>query len=191
MEPSLSPIRSLRGHARLVQEVVFLKYENHLRVISTSDDATVRIWDVDTGNQVGSPLEGYGSANVGVSIDGRRIVSGTEDGKIIIWDADTKDIINVLSHHTRQVDSVQFSPDEKTLTSASYDGALKIWDVETGELLCESMITLADYGQWRILPMESRLQVDRWIVQFASGVQQPVSNKLNHSSTTRRTECHW
>ncbi|KAJ8591279.1 hypothetical protein M405DRAFT_118770 [Rhizopogon salebrosus TDB-379] len=69
MEPSLSPVRSLRGHARLVQEVVFLKYENHLRVISTSDDATVatvRIWDVETGNQVGSPLEGYGGVNVGL-----------------------------------------------------------------------------------------------------------------------------
>ncbi|KAJ8594177.1 WD40 repeat-like protein [Rhizopogon salebrosus TDB-379] len=139
MEPSLSPIRSLRGHARLVQEVVFSKYKNHLRVISTSNDATVRIWDVETGNQVGSPLEGYGSANVGlaVSIDGRRIVSGAEDGKIIIWDADTKDIINVLSHHTRRVDSVQFSPDEKRLASASYDGTLKIWDVETGELVCD------------------------------------------------------
>jgi WD40 repeat protein len=88
MEPSPSPIRSFRGHTDLIQEVVFSKNGNKL--ISTSYDKTVRIWDVEKGEQENS-LEGHASGTVGlaVSMDGRRIVSGAKDGKIIIWDADT------------------------------------------------------------------------------------------------------
>ncbi|KAG2740349.1 WD40 repeat-like protein [Suillus brevipes Sb2] len=129
MEPSLSPIRSLRGHADWVYSAVFSKNGNILKIISTSDDKTVRIWDVDTGEQENS-FEGHASPTFGlvVSMDGRRCVSGAKDGKIIIWDADTKEIIRCLSHHTDWVNSIQFSPDENRLASASDDGTLKIWD---------------------------------------------------------------
>jgi WD40 repeat protein len=120
-----------------VQEVTFSNYGNQLRVVSTSNDTTVRIWDVETGNQVGILLEGHRSATVGlaVSIDGRRIVSGDDDGMIIIWDAETKNIVRALSHHTRWVGSIRFSLDEKRIASTSYLGTLKIWNVDTGELV--------------------------------------------------------
>ncbi|KIK38357.1 hypothetical protein CY34DRAFT_397343 [Suillus luteus UH-Slu-Lm8-n1] len=136
MVSSLSPIRSLRGHTDWVEEVVFSKYRNKLKVISTSDDKTIRIWDVETGEQE-NVLEGHASGTIGlaVSMDGRRIVSGTQDGKIIIWDADTKEIIKYLSHHTKRVDCIRFSPDEKRLASISDDGTLKIWDADTWDLV--------------------------------------------------------
>jgi WD40 repeat protein len=139
MNQSISPIRSIRGHTDSVQEVTFSNCRNQLRVVSTSSDTTVRIWDVETGNQVGIPLERHSSATVGiaVSMDGRRIVSGDKGGKIIMWDADTKNIIRALSHHTGMVGSIRFSPDEKRIASTSYDGTLTIWDVETGELVFE------------------------------------------------------
>lgn len=137
MEPSLSPIKSFRGHSDYLNRVVFSKQGNELRIISTCKDKTVRIWDVETANQVGDPFEGHGCRTCGlaVSMDGRRIVSGAEDGRVIIWDADTKEIIRCLSHHTDYIGRIQFSPDEKRLASASDDGTLKIWDVGTGELV--------------------------------------------------------
>jgi WD40 repeat protein len=137
MEPSLYPIQTFRGHDGGVQEVVFSKNDSEVRVISTSNDETVRIWDVQTGNQVGMPFQGHGCKTVGlaVSMNGRRVVSGAKDGKILIWDAETKEIIRCLSHHTGCAGSIQFSPDEKRLVSASDDGSLKIWTVETGELV--------------------------------------------------------
>ncbi|KAG2121705.1 WD40-repeat-containing domain protein [Suillus cothurnatus] len=137
MEPSLYPIQTFRGHDGGIQEVVFSKNDSEVRVISTSNDKTVRIWDVQTGNQVGMPFQGHGCKTVGlaVSMNGRRVVSGAKDGKIMIWDAETKEIIRCLSHHTGCAGSIQFSPDEKRLVSASDDGSLKIWTVETGELV--------------------------------------------------------
>jgi WD40 repeat protein len=129
-------MRSLRGHTDHVQEVVFSKKGNKLKVSSTSNDKTVRIWDVEKREQENS-LEGHASGTIGlaVSMDGRRIVSGVQDGKIIIWDADTKEITRCLSHHTDWVICIKFSPDEKRLASASVDGTLKIWDAETWELV--------------------------------------------------------
>jgi WD40 repeat protein len=108
MEHSLSPIKSLKGHTNWVDEVTFSNYENQLRVVSTSRDTTVRIWDVETGNQVGVLSEGHRSETVGlaVSMDGGRVVSGDSDGKIIIWDAETKNVIRALSRHTRHVWSI-------------------------------------------------------------------------------------
>lgn len=137
MEPSLCPIRTFRGHDANIQEVVFSNNDSELKVISTSNDKTVRIWDVQTGNQVGNPFQGHGCETVGlaVSTDGRRVVSGARDGKIMIWNAETKEIIRCLPHHTDCAGSIQFSPDEKTLVSASDDGTLKIWTAETGELV--------------------------------------------------------
>ncbi|KIK35721.1 hypothetical protein CY34DRAFT_811914 [Suillus luteus UH-Slu-Lm8-n1] len=97
MEPSLSPIRSLRGHNKWVYRVVFSENGNKLKVVSTSHDKTVRIWDVDTGEQENS-FEWHTSQTYGlvVSMDRRRIVSGAKDGKIIICNADTKEIIRCL-----------------------------------------------------------------------------------------------
>ncbi|KAG2337370.1 WD40 repeat-like protein [Suillus weaverae] len=136
MEPSLSPIRLLIGHTDWVDEVAFSKNGNKFKIISTSNDRTVRIWDVATGTQE-KLLKGHAGRTDGlaVSMDGRRIVSGAQDGKIIIWDADTKEIIKCLSHHTDRVICIQFSPDEQRLASASSDGTLKIWNAETWELV--------------------------------------------------------
>ncbi|KAG2144394.1 WD40-repeat-containing domain protein [Suillus bovinus] len=140
MEPSLSPIRSLRGHTHWIAKVVFSKHRNNLKVISTSYDKTVRIWDVETGNEENS-LDGHASRTNGlaVSTDGGRIVSGGQDGKIIIWDGDTKEIIRCLSHCDAEdrVICIGFSPDEKRLASASDDGTLRIWDPDTGELVLD------------------------------------------------------
>jgi WD40 repeat protein len=67
MEPFLSPIGLLKGHTRWVQEVVFSKGEDDLKVISTSNDKTVRIWDIETGTQIGV-LTGHSSGTIGLDV---------------------------------------------------------------------------------------------------------------------------
>ncbi|KIN96793.1 hypothetical protein M404DRAFT_162311, partial [Pisolithus tinctorius Marx 270] len=49
---------------------------------------TVRVWDVEGGVQIGSPLEGHtsGVLSVAFSPDGKRIVSGCWDNTVRVWE---------------------------------------------------------------------------------------------------------
>lgn len=51
------------------------------------DDVAPRIWNADTGDQIGTPLGGHERSvrYVKVSLDGRRIVSSANDDTIRIW----------------------------------------------------------------------------------------------------------
>ncbi|KAF8835300.1 WD40 repeat-like protein [Paxillus ammoniavirescens] len=141
MEGALIPVKSLHGHTSVVQELIFSKNMDELKIISTSSDETVRIWNADTGKQVGEPLLGHATETRGIAIstDGTKIVSGGNDGKIIMWNAETGAIIRVIkprmSGANLHIDSLSFSPGDKTFASASFDGTCRIWNSETGELL--------------------------------------------------------
>ncbi|KIK81441.1 hypothetical protein PAXRUDRAFT_757590 [Paxillus rubicundulus Ve08.2h10] len=143
MEGSLIPIKSLHGHTHWVQELIFSKDVDELKVVSTSSDETVRIWDVSTGKQVGEPLLGHAAETIGIAIstDGTKIVSGGHDGKIIMWSAEARTIIRIIkprmSGDNLRVISLSFSPDDKTFASASTDGTCTVWNSENGELLLD------------------------------------------------------
>ncbi|THU98349.1 WD40 repeat-like protein, partial [Dendrothele bispora CBS 962.96] len=61
---------------------------NGRSVASGSRDHTVRIWDTQTGEQVGQPLQGHTDSlqSVSYSPDGRHVVSGSYDHTVRIWD---------------------------------------------------------------------------------------------------------
>ncbi|KAG2739018.1 prolyl oligopeptidase, partial [Suillus brevipes Sb2] len=73
------------------------------RLVSGSDDETIRLWDVGTGKAVGEPLEGHTSwvSSVSFSRDGTRIVSGSVDMTVRLWDAMTGQPIGA-SHDDRR-----------------------------------------------------------------------------------------
>ena len=52
-------------------------------------DRTVRLWNVDTGQQIGAALTGHNSsiASVAFTADGRRVVSASGDATARIWPA--------------------------------------------------------------------------------------------------------
>ncbi|KIJ11250.1 hypothetical protein PAXINDRAFT_171845 [Paxillus involutus ATCC 200175] len=143
MEGTLIPVKSLHGHTIWVQELIFSKNMDELKIISTSSDETVRIWDAGTGKQMGEPLLGHASGTRGIAISrhGTKIVSGGDDGKIIMWSAETRTIIRIIeprmSRDHIEIISLSFSPDDKTFASASGDGTCTVWDSETGELLLD------------------------------------------------------
>ena len=83
------------------------------RIVSGSEDRTVRLWDAGTGQQIGAPLTGHTGAVWGVAFspDGRRVVSGSWDDTVRVWDVDSGQQIGApLTGHTDQVLSVAFSP---------------------------------------------------------------------------------
>ncbi len=107
------------------------------RVVMTSDDATVKIWDVETGNVVYS-LEGHTGPVLDAvySISGNYIVTnGGYDMTARIYNAFTGKLMDSLEHHTAYITSTIFSPDEKTILTSSFDKTAKIWDIEKAKLI--------------------------------------------------------
>src|SRR6218665_422363 len=76
------------------------------RVVSGSRDATLRMWDIDTGHCL-HVLIGHMAAVRCVQYDGRRVVSGAYDYMVKIWDPEKETCLQTLAGHTNRVYSLQ------------------------------------------------------------------------------------
>ena len=104
------------------------------RIVSGSEDGTVGIWDVATGENTRT-LNGHTNEvnSVAWSPDGSQIVSGSWDNTVRIWDAATGENTRTLNGHTDRVNSVAWSPDGSQIVSGSDDTTVHIWNAATGE----------------------------------------------------------
>lgn len=122
-----------QGHTSRIDSVSYSP--NGERIVSGSWDKTIRIWDAETGKQIGKPFEGHVDhiTSVSYSPNGKRIVSGSWDATIRIWDAETGEQIGKpLVGHEHFVNAVAYSPDGNRIVSGSHDNTIRIWDAETG-----------------------------------------------------------
>src|SRR5262249_30057148 len=101
------------------------------RLASASEDGTVKVWELETGEEMLNLQHADRVYSVAFNSDGRRLASGGWDQMVRIWDANTGQELHTLSGHAGYVWSVAFSPDGKRLASASGyagKGEIKIWD---------------------------------------------------------------
>ena len=142
LKPILQPtdcICALRGHEHWVQSVAFSPVAN--LVVSGSYDGTLRIWDAETGKQVGDPLGGQKDPVYGVTFspDGERIASGSGDN-VRIWDVGMREQLGeTLQGHKGRVYAVAFSPNGDYIASCSQDETIRIWDAAKRILVGEPL----------------------------------------------------
>lgn len=79
--------------------------------MSGSDDETIRVWNVETGDNISvhtghtSPVE-----LVAFSPDGKHVASSFGDGTLLVWDTETGDIVyRLFKVHPSEVHFVAFS----------------------------------------------------------------------------------
>ena len=121
-------LAALEGHTQAVNCVAWSS--DGVLLASGSDDKTVCLWSVTTGDPVAT-LKGHAMAVscLAWSPDGRTIASGSFDGLIRLWSVATAESVARLQGHTHIIRSIVFSRDGSTLASASGDDTLRLWSV--------------------------------------------------------------
>ncbi|KAL5641709.1 hypothetical protein ACGC1H_001996 [Rhizoctonia solani] len=122
----------LKGHADVVRSVGFSP--DGTRVVSGSNDESIRVWDVEHVTTVGL-LKAHTDwvRSAAFSPDGSQIVSCSFDRTIRFWDTrDERTISNPYEGHTSWVHSVAWSPCGTYVVSAGEDHTVRLWDVRTG-----------------------------------------------------------
>ena len=126
-------LRSLSAHVDEVTAIVHSP--DGERILTTSADASARIWSVETGDALLLLTSPVPIAAGAWSPEGRRVAGGATDGSTRIWDARTGRLAATLEAHQNAVQSVHFSPDGARIATASWDSTARIWDAESGAQL--------------------------------------------------------
>eukprot|EP00026_Physarum_polycephalum_P004922 Phypoly_transcript_04948.p1 GENE.Phypoly_transcript_04948~~Phypoly_transcript_04948.p1 ORF type:complete len:338 (+),score=9.47 Phypoly_transcript_04948:156-1169(+) len=114
--------RELHGHTKSVRCIKL----SDSRLVSGSNDHTVKVWDISGKIASCVSLEGHSGGVTGVDAEGAFVVSGSWDGSIRLWEPSrTNKSLRILSGHNGPVLSVQLK--DSTLASCSADRTLRLW----------------------------------------------------------------
>lgn len=111
----------LRGHTN---EVTCLQFDEQI-IATGSYDATIRIWDVNTGEELRT-LRGHTMGVKCLQFDKSKLVSGSLDGTLKMWDLKNGKVIRTFPGHSGAVVSVHF--DGSILASGSQDRTIRVRD---------------------------------------------------------------
>ncbi len=102
------------------------------RVASISQDRTMRLWRVATGQEIAVALHQGAAGSIAFSPDGHRVASGSDDGTVRLWDGHSGLSLGVYPGRAGPI-TITFSPDGRWLASADSRGG-DIWDAPTGRI---------------------------------------------------------
>ena len=144
-------------------------------VVSGGYDRTVRVWDLESGEPVLSPLSGHKGGVHAVAVGERRgrpvIVSGG-DRTVRVWDLESGEpVLGPLTGHDGAVSAVAVGErrGRPVIVSGGGDRRVRVWDLESGEPVL-SPLTGHDGGVYAVAVGERHGQP----VIVSGGYDQPV-----------------
>ena len=131
----IQPYQTMRGHTYYVEGVAHLHDGRH--IVTSSWDDSLRLWDRESGAQIGNDWRDDGDktrvCSIALSPNGMTLAGGSPNGTMRLWDIETRKTIAKWTGHTDWADSVCWSADGKRLASGFRNGTMQTWNVESGE----------------------------------------------------------
>jgi WD40 repeat protein len=137
------PVGFLAGHERNVNRVAATTVNGRPVAVTTGDDKTVRVWDLDTQTQIGEPLTGHTSragpvATATLSGLPIAVTYGSNEVALRVWDLTGFEPIGPPIDHGCGIDGIatttlQGSP--VAVTTDSRAAELLLWDLAHGKLV--------------------------------------------------------
>jgi len=119
----------LRSHDDHV--ITCLKFDG-FRVVSGSDDCTLKVWCALTG-QLLQTLVGHTGGVWASQLKDNIVISGSTDRSVRVWNIDTGECVHILTGHTSTVRCLALHG--TTVISGSRDSLLRVWNIETGKCM--------------------------------------------------------
>ncbi len=128
-------VLDIGGHLSKVRRVLFTP--DGKRLISVGEDKTIRVWDLNNGEQLQRLLPPAGAGNAGkmfaaaLSPDGQTLAvggHGLQNNPIYLIRLDTFQTKSLPGHHAA-VRALAFSPDGNILASGSDDKTVILWKI--------------------------------------------------------------
>ena len=133
-------LRVLEGHTWQVDGALALPDG---RLLSWSQDNTLRLWDGATAAALGTLVGHTRSVRGALALPDGRLLSWSWDHTLRLWDGATGVVLGTLVGHTKGVTGARALPDGRLL-SWSGDKTLRLWDGATGAAIA----TLEGHTHW-------------------------------------------
>ena len=138
---------TLTGHTDSITALACATLDGRPVTVTGSNDQTVRIWDLATGQPIGRPLIGHTGPVTAVActtLDGRPVtVTGSNDQTVRIWDLATgQPIGQPLWDGAHSIDAVSCTAlnGRPVAATVSKSGVgLRLWDLTTGQPIGRSL----------------------------------------------------
>jgi F-box and WD-40 domain protein CDC4 len=97
--------------------------------ISGSRDATLRVWNIETGECL-NVLKGHRKSVRTIAVCGNLAVSASYDHDARLWNINDGTCLSILKRHKSKIYSVVF--DGKVIATGSMDLDIRVWDPNSG-----------------------------------------------------------
>lgn len=138
---------SLEGHTEKIRGAIAVEND---RVLSWSDDKTLRLWDANTGKCLNEWPAHTDSIQGAKILSNNQFLTWSEDHNLRVRSTKDNTLLIELSGHTDSIKGVQVFEDCRVL-SWSDDHTLRIWNTQSGECLAVLMGHTDTIAQVQIL----------------------------------------
>jgi WD40 repeat protein len=155
---------------------------NGQRVVVTSKDKTMRIWNLVTGQPVSAPMAC--GATVEFSPDGQWVLtvlsdSSKQENTAEVWDAVSGKIILLPIGDIGPLDVVLFSPDSRLIIKTASNGP-QAWDVATGQSAAAPLIYGAQAKSFSSDQKRKIVISEKFVQVCDAATGEPISEPMYH-----------